>query len=67
VDADRHVRARWRRLLRANRLDDNLPPAPLRGWDDELATLGGRVPLAVPASLAAATADENDPATPETR
>lgn len=50
VDADRRVRAKWRRLLRANGQPDTLEPSPLRGWDD-LITGGGRIPLAVPAGL----------------
>lgn len=51
VDADRQVRARWRRLLRANGQPDTLPRSPLRGWDDDLIATGGSVPLPVPASL----------------
>jgi hypothetical protein len=51
VADDQKVRAGWRRLLTANGQTDTVPRSPLRGWDDELAAAGGRIPLAVPDEL----------------
>ena len=59
VDADRRVRAKWRRLLRANGQTDTLEASPLRGWDDDLIAGGGTVPLTVRLPQAGRTASEH--------